>query len=451
MGNEMGRDNQAGESTTGLLILMQKTQDSAIIQRFKEKPLFFGEAPLWSSVDVCGTNVTIATQADIENLHLTRGEFCFNNITITNAQGTLTFDNFTQVNGLYVQDSPNLEALTDLIGLAALGVYNAPALSNISLPQVQSIGLLPWGENGWEVPPPWPGAEDRSLIDVTINNAPALKTLDFGLLSGFFGLELTGADSLTQFGPNGYDGGIARMINSSDTLSLDGCFNLAGLKFAQFVRLVGRTDCDYFLVNWRSAFNLTLIGTADSFLDINFPFHINGTLVANSLYLSPENSSSYAEPPLSFISSIGYHANLTSNSNVDLSLDEVETLGGSLVASSNTNCTFSFSKLSEITRNISMTDKPDSTLPWFLDLRRAANIHLRGNIDTCQEPNVFPALTTVPGTVTIEAWNSDFNCPQLVRQMQAGIIQNLVCNGTDGTQTDMGGGLLACRVACGLL
>ncbi|KAI0456059.1 hypothetical protein F5B21DRAFT_169749 [Xylaria acuta] len=75
-----------------------------------------------------------------------------------------------------------------------------------------------------------------------------------------------------------------------------------------------------------------------------------------------------------------------------------------------------------------MTDNPNSTLPWFPDLRRAANIQLRGNIDTSQGPNISPALTTVPGTMTVGAWNSDFNCSQLV------------CNGTDGTQSDMGGG-----------
>ncbi|KAI1753100.1 hypothetical protein F4782DRAFT_97792 [Xylaria castorea] len=398
-------------------------------------------SPLWLPVDVCGTNITIVTQVDIENLHITQHDFCFNNITITNAQETLTFDNFTLANGLYVQDSPNLEAISfpDLIGLGALGVYNAPALSNISLPQVQSVGVLPYGENGWAVPPPWFGAEDRNLIDVTINNAPAVKTINFGFLSGFFGLELIGTDSLAQSDPDALERGISAMINSSDTLTLDGCFDLSGLLFAQWVRLVGRTDCQYFLTNWRSAFNLTLVDTADSFLDIDFPFPINGSLMADSLYLSPKNSSSYT-PSLDFVSSIRYYANLTSSSNVDLSLDKVETLGGNLIASNNTNCTLSFSKLSEITGNISMTDNPDTTLPWFPDLRRAANIQLRGNIDTSQGPNIFPALTTVPGTVTIEAWNSDFNCSQLVKQMQAGIIHDLVCNGTDGTKSDMSGG-----------
>ncbi|KAI1745219.1 hypothetical protein F4680DRAFT_465277 [Xylaria scruposa] len=394
-------------------------------------------SPLWSSVDACSTNVTIVTQADIENLHVNPHEYCFNNITITNAQETLTFDNFISANGLYIQDSPHLEVISfpDLIGLSAIGVYNAPALSNISLPQIQSVGLLPWGENGWKVPPPWPGTEDRSLIGVTINNAPALKTIDFGFLSGFWGLELIGADSLAQSDPDVVERGISTKINSSDTLNLDGCFDLAGLKFAQFVRLVGRAGCQYLLANWHSAFNLTLVNTAGSFLDINAAFLVNGSFVADSLYLSPENSSSHTAS-LDFVSSIGYHATLTSNSNVDLSLDKVGTLSGNLVISNNTNCILSFSKLSEVTGNISMTDNPATTLPWFPDLRRATNIQLRGNIDTSQGPNIFPSLTTVPGTVTVEAWNSDFNCSQLVRQMQAGIIHNLVCNGTDGTKSN---------------
>ncbi|RWA11471.1 hypothetical protein EKO27_g3625 [Xylaria grammica] len=398
-------------------------------------------SPLWLSVDYCDINVTITTQADIESLHATPYEFCFNNVTITNAEGTLTFDNFTQVNGLYVQDSPNLEALSfpDLGRLSALGVYDALALSNISLPEIQSVGLLPFGGGGWSLPPPWPGTEDRSLIGVTINNAPALKTIDFDFLSGFFTLELVGADGLTDFGPTGYDEGILRRINSSDTLSVDGCFNLANVQFARFVQITGRTDCEYLMLNYHSAYNLTLIDTAHSRLDILAPFAVNGTLVADSLQLSPENSSSYDPQPLYFISSIGEDAHLLSGANVDLSLDEVETLGGSLVASNNKNCTFSFDKLSEVKGNISMTDNPDSALPWFPDLRRAANIELRGNINTSHGPNIFPALTTVPGTVTIEAWNSDFNCSQLVKQMQAGIIQNLVCNGTDGTQGDTSG------------
>ncbi|KAI0103190.1 hypothetical protein GGR51DRAFT_257259 [Nemania sp. FL0031] len=394
-------------------------------------------SPLWIPLDECSTNITIVSQADIDNLHLTRLETCFNNITITGAQGTLVFDNLTEANGLYVQDSTDLEALSfpDLFALSAFSATNVPALSNISFPVLQSVGLLPYGNSGWEVPPPYFGSEDRNLIDVVIKNAPALKTFDFGLLTGFFGLEIIGADSLAQPDPAGYYDSIISNINSSYTLSLDGCYTLGHLNFAHFVQLVGRPDCHYLLANWHSVLNLTLIDTGASSLDINFPFMINGSLTANSLYLAPENSSSYSEV-FYFVSSIGYNANLTSNTNVDLSLGQVQTLGGSFTASNNTNCTFAFNKMSEVTDNITITDNLDSIIPWFPDLRRAENIHLRGNIDTSKGPNIFPALSTVPGTVTIEAWNSDFNCSQLVRQEQAGIIRNLVCNGTDGTGDD---------------
>ncbi|KAJ8133563.1 hypothetical protein O1611_g55 [Lasiodiplodia mahajangana] len=392
-------------------------------------------SPLW--IQDCSTNITIVTQADIDNLRLSRLEICYNNITITGAEGTLVFDNFTQANGLYVQDSPDLEALSfpDLFTLSALSATNVPTLSNISFPELQSVGLLPYGSGGWEVPPPYFGSEDRNLIDVVINNAPALKTFDFGLLTGFFSLEITGADSLAQPDPVGYYESVISNINSSYTLSLDGCYDLGKLNFAHFVQLVGRPDCNYLLANWYSVFNLTLIDTGASFLDINFPFMINGSLTANSLYLAPDNSSSYPDA-FDFVSFIGQNANLTSNTNVDLSLGQIATLGASLTASNNTNCTFGFNKLSEVTGNISITDNPDSIIPWFPDLRRADNIHLRGNIDTSKGPNIFPALTTVAGTVTIEALNSDFNCSQLIRQEQAGIIRNLVCNGTDGTGND---------------
>jgi hypothetical protein len=37
----------------------------------------------------------------------------------------------------------------------------------------------------------------------------------------------------------------------------------------------------------------------------------------------------------------------------------------------------------------------------------------------------------VSGTVTIEAWNANFNCSRLVSQRQEGTINNLSCNGTD--------------------
>lgn len=284
---------------------------------------------------------------------------------------------------MYVQDSPDLEALSfpDLISLSALGVNDTPVLSNISFPRLQSVGLLPFGDGGWTVPPPWPESRNRNLIDVRIAHAPALKTLEFDYLAGFLGLELIDADSLGDFSVSDYDEGIVNQINSSLALSLDGCFAPAPLVFSQTAKIVGRPKCEYLLLNWHSTINLTLVNTAQSNLDILFPFLINGTLTASELYLPPENASEYGQA-FYFVSSIGQSAQLTSSSNVDLSLDHIESLGGSLVAGDNTNCTFSFKKLSEIEGNISMTDNPDSTLPWFPDLRRAANIHLRGNIDT---------------------------------------------------------------------
>jgi hypothetical protein len=44
-------------------------------------------------------------------------------------------------------------------------------------------------------------------------------------------------------------------------------------------------------------------------------------------------------------------------------------------------------------------------------------------------------LKYVSGSVTIEAWNSDFNCSKLVSQWYDGIIHNLYCNGTNNATT----------------
>lgn len=50
-------------------------------------------------------------------------------------------------------------------------------------------------------------------------------------------------------------------------------------------------------------------------------------------------------------------------------------------------------------------------------------------------PNIFPNLVFVRGNVTVEAWNTDFNCSKLVSQWNDGVIHNLFCNGTGGTST----------------
>ncbi|KAJ3556670.1 hypothetical protein NPX13_g10087 [Xylaria arbuscula] len=134
------------------------------------------------------------------------------------------------------------------------------------------------------------------------------------------------------------------------------------------------------------------------------------------------------------ITSIGANATVTSNTNAQIDLSGLATVGGSFSITNNTNCTLDLTKLSQ-TGALSIVDNIDSTIPRLFNLERADSIHLRGNIDTSSGPNILPSLTFVSGTVTIEPWNTDFNCSRLQSQQQQGLINNLRCNGTDTSTT----------------
>ncbi|KAI1170849.1 hypothetical protein F4777DRAFT_92026 [Nemania sp. FL0916] len=289
--------------------------------------------PSWS-FGSCATNLTVTTQADVANINVT--DTCLSTITVTNAQGSLSFDNLRSINGIYVRDSPSLETLSfpDLDMIAALGIYDATALTNISLPQVDSYGVMPFGDGGWAYIPP----RNKSYLNLTVHNSPSLQTINFASLTGFFGLDLVGADNLKYavLEDPGLDqtsqgflqgGGITNQVNSSHRLYLDGCFDLVALDFAQNVHITGRQDCGYGLFNLHSATNLTLTNTATSTLDIDSPFVVNASFTADQLYVPADNTSAFPEPPIGWVGSIGYHATLTSSSNVDLSLDKIESRG----------------------------------------------------------------------------------------------------------------------------
>ncbi|RWA07942.1 hypothetical protein EKO27_g7148 [Xylaria grammica] len=139
---------------------------------------------------------------------------------------------------------------------------------------------------------------------------------------------------------------------------------------------------------------------------------------------------------LSPIASVGSNAFVTSNENVHIELGNLASVRGNLSIHNNRNCTFDFDHLTEV-GNLLLVDNQDTPLPSFPSLARVNTIHLRGHID---KTNIFPALTSVSDTVTIEAWNDDFNCAKLVSQHLEGTIPNLICNGTNnGTETSNGG------------
>ncbi|KAI0449348.1 hypothetical protein F5B21DRAFT_520333 [Xylaria acuta] len=137
----------------------------------------------------------------------------------------------------------------------------------------------------------------------------------------------------------------------------------------------------------------------------------------------------YNEIQLGRVGTVGGDLNIISNGNVHIAYDGLTEVGRSLSIRNNTNCTFNFDKVSNIS-SLLFTDNVDTKLPLFTALERAQNIHIHGRIDTSIGPNIFPALKYVPGNVTVEAVNDDFDCSKLVSQWKEDhIIHNLKCSG----------------------
>ncbi|KAI0548092.1 hypothetical protein F4679DRAFT_332726 [Xylaria curta] len=373
-------------------------------------------------------NITITSQADIDE----NADHVFNNIDIMNAQGILEFGKLTAANSVYVHDSPHLHDLRFpvLSSLVELAIENATALKNVSLPDLEAVGVTPLGNGGFTTDL---NDSPRGVsMSLRITGAPALSNLTFAETTGFYALTLADVDNLRFFNGDILSDGFL-VLTSIWRLSVDGCFNFQSLAVAAVLDIVGRTDCTYGLEFLTSVIDLKLIGTGESYLPFQAPLRVNGSLIADSLTIAPGAWNNPRPAAVGLISAIGEDANISSSSNVDLSLNSLATVGGSLFIYNNTNCTFSFGNLTQAV-SLSMTDNEDSFLPWFPLLRQAVNIHMRGFINTS---SLFPALSLVSDTVVIEPWNDDFNCSELVKQWERGIIHNLFCNGTNNVTKEM--------------
>ncbi|RWA07523.1 hypothetical protein EKO27_g7582 [Xylaria grammica] len=179
--------------------------------------------------------------------------------------------------------------------------------------------------------------------------------------------------------------------------------------------------------------------------NINY-IHFESQLTINNS-LTIDNSSQdqvdpwHSVPPSAKIITIGSNASLTSNSNFPLDLTSLTTLGDTLSVINNTNCSLNFDALTRA-RALVLLDNVNTTLPAFPALERVSDVHLRGNIITSSGPNIFPSLKFAPGAVIVEAWN-DFNCSKLVSQQREGIINSLICHGTNNGTDDGTGNMTA--------
>ncbi|KAI0105897.1 hypothetical protein F4814DRAFT_452277 [Daldinia grandis] len=347
----------------------------------------------------CTDDIYISSQEDINNLNCSCGGID-TNINILNAVGELSFPNCSSANTIYINYSPSLFELSipDLISLQVLLVRDATQLSNILFPSLMSTG-----------------------VSFDLLGAPYLGNITFRNISSFISLSL--ASELSD--PRTFSD-----VTSVTNLVVGGYNDFGSLRSVEALQIIRPQSYRHVKMfeNITSLKNLT-------FTNAPGDKYFGDSLLVNNTLTIEECSNQYDSfmdefGDLAQIDSIGSYLQANDNSFTMLEFPQLETVNGDISFYNNTNCSFNFDKLSEIA-TLSIVDNINSTIPWFPQLQRASNIHIRGNIDTSSGRNIFPVLTVVSGNVTIEPWNDDFNCSKLVDQYQNDLIHNLVCNGTN--------------------
>ncbi|KAI0454749.1 hypothetical protein F5B21DRAFT_474006 [Xylaria acuta] len=388
----------------------------------------------------CPATITITSQEDIHDASLASctGARGFNEVVITTASAVegLSFANFTGGFNISVASSPALQVLVfpDLVALEHLRVIDsaAPSLTQISLPKLRARA-------------------ETLVYPVTYTLTPSLSVahaLRFG------GLSLPALDELGDLVvahvPRRQitSGGLAR-IASARSIESDNYLEYPGLSSVGTLRLIGYEDAGFFLPNLSSVGgDFAFTNAVGSRLQTAAGLTVDGSFMLDTTpYRRADNETALESPTsnsgdnvsanainVANLTSVGVNATIRANSNARIDISSLTTVGGSLSISNNTNCTIDVTKLSQV-GTLSIIDNVDSTIPQLFNLARAESIHLRGNIDTSSGPNILPSLTFVSGTVSIEAWNADFNCSRLISQQQQGLINNLSCNGTSSSSS----------------
>ncbi|KAH9892919.1 hypothetical protein F4778DRAFT_784382 [Xylariomycetidae sp. FL2044] len=365
--------------------------------------------------DVDGSpHFSITSQADID---AQTWENCGNrtilpSFDVYNATGNLTFNTLQAASDISVYDSPWLESLDfPLLERLDLGIYvsQAPSLTRLWMPKLVDHE-----------------ADDTysPYSSVKIEGAPALTQLDTGNITQI-GLGLVGVSRKTFSMDH---------VTSAFELYTDASISLGSLDTVVHMSLAMPDTSGISLRNLISATGMQYVDasgyvtanqegyTLDQYLVVKNCTSPRGTLVDNL--------------GMSAIKSIGQYATIDSSYNILFDFSHLESVGNTLTITNTNNSEFTFLHLQDV-QDLFMVDNFNTTIPVFPSLETATNIHLRGHIDTSSGSNIFPALISARGNVTIEAWN-DFNCSMLRAQQAQGIIPNLVCHGLDNTTSTAG-------------
>ncbi|KAI0811602.1 hypothetical protein GGR55DRAFT_108768 [Xylaria sp. FL0064] len=379
-------------------------------------------------MDNCvNTTITISSQSDIDSGPL---QSCGSGnselqLEIVEAERILSFTNITRLYSIFVAQSAGLEGLEfpELVSLDFLDIIDATALNSLSAPNF--VGTNAEAAGGG--------------FALQIFNAPLLyDNLDIQIPTSLNTVSLWDSGEHTLVVDHGklIPNSLLANITHLDFFQINGCYNLPKLEVVSEVHLNGEQACDYELVSLKSVGSLDITNAANTIIfgptaDQSSPsIQIDSSITLSDTIWMPDNRTGFYsvnEMDLSRIDSIGQDLNISSNANLEFLLDGLTTVGATIILSNNTNCTFNFNQVLQVS-NLLLLDNSNTTIPVFGSLQRAENIYVRGFVDT---RNLFPALDLVSGNVTIETSNPDFNCSKLVQQRNDGIIQNLICNGTN--------------------
>ncbi|KAI1355964.1 hypothetical protein F5Y01DRAFT_301548 [Xylaria sp. FL0043] len=371
-------------------------------------------------MDDCTT--TVSDQSDADGMDSSSCP----NIDIRGAEDTLIIRNRTSIGTLVIRDSPKLETLRlpQVSSLASMVIDHADSLAVVSLPML-SGGTIAYTANDSY------GVSGNSIFNLSITSAPSLTAIHLQNLTSYGELIVSDISPYTGVGEN---------ITSANKILTAACLNLSHLQDVGELQISGGQMCSYNFFHLRSIGKLTIYngssisGAIFADIDESPAIQVNDSLIIQPS-ASPDPVRSGNEIAFTRIASIGNDLEINSFSNISMPFDGLTGVGGSISLSNNTNCTFDFSQVADAT-SITMLDNVNTSLPLFPRLQAVENIHLRGNIDTSGGPNIFPSLILARGNVTIEPWNSDFNCSKLISQWNDGVIHTLSCNGTgNGTVT----------------
>ncbi|KAK8091950.1 hypothetical protein PG997_002311 [Apiospora hydei] len=371
-------------------------------------------------------NVTITSQADIDNGPLR--EYNNNNtlILVHGAKGTLNFTNLTAFSIMNVSCNDELEKIIfpNTVDYGGLGIYEAPLLTEIDINEANGpfTGLRIHKTPRLGQDPDVQLFYNHDILILGLNDA---GNVEFP--------NLTSVKTLSVVDTNASFPKLETI-----TLTLDVAYPHKG--YSDFLSLQNVTNVAIGNGSYSDEF-----GTAAM---LGYGQYSPNLAVENSLVLGPWGSSitpdwtgNATTQPLNLAQS-------------ELVLDQLSRVGGDLNITKNSGIRkLSFDRLASVKR-LNIMDNPNSTVPGdFSSLTTANSIHINGVIDkyavedrtpcdkknrawltrdgSTTSPALFPRLSSA-GEVIIKAWNSEFDCSRLVRMYDKGTIRYLSCNGTNG-------------------